>query len=101
MSNVWASGNVLCIRFYTAFGVCIVLVKEMEKAFDVVIEKDEHSGQFYASVPSLPGCYSYADGMEELLKNIKEAIELHLEVVKKKKIKLGSDSVVGMVKVMV
>ena len=46
--------------------------------FDVVIERDGKTGQVYASVPSLPGCYSYADTIEELLKSIKEAIELHL-----------------------
>ena len=73
----------------------------MEKAYDVVIEKDKETSQFYASVPSLPGCYSYADTIEELMKNIKEAIELHLEVVKKKKLKIDSGSVIGMVKVVV
>lgn len=46
--------------------------------FDVVIERDGKTGQVYASVPSLPGCYSYAGTIEELLKSIKEAIELHL-----------------------
>ncbi len=46
--------------------------------FDVVIEKDSKTGQVYASVPSLPGCYSYADTIDELLRNIKEAIGLHL-----------------------
>ena len=73
----------------------------MENTFDVVIEKDKETGQFYASVPSLPGCYSYADGIEELMKNIKEAIELHLEVLKKKKLKVEAGHVVGMVKVVV
>lgn len=50
------------------------------KAFDVVIEKDEKTGQFYASTPSLPGCYSHADNIKGLMENIREAIELHLEV---------------------
>ena len=45
--------------------------------FDVVLEKDKKTGQVYASVPTLPGCYSYGDTVEEALKNIKEAIELH------------------------
>jgi predicted RNase H-like HicB family nuclease len=45
--------------------------------FDVVLEKDKETGQIYASVPTLPGCYSYGDTVEEALKNIKEAIELH------------------------
>ncbi|MFH1588006.1 MAG: type II toxin-antitoxin system HicB family antitoxin [Candidatus Diapherotrites archaeon] len=73
----------------------------MTKSFDVVIEKDSETGQFYASVPSLPGCYSYADSLEELLENIKEAIEVHLEVMQLNKVKIDSSSVLGMVKVAV
>jgi predicted RNase H-like HicB family nuclease len=52
----------------------------MVRDFDVVVEQDPKTKQFYASVPSLPGCYSYGDSMEELRGNIKEAIALHIEV---------------------
>ena len=58
----------------------------MEKVFDVVLEWDKKTRQFYASVPALPGCYSYADNLEELMKNAKEAIELHVEVCIQEKI---------------
>ena len=34
------------------------------------------------SVPALPGCISEGKEREEALKNIKEAIELYLEVLK-------------------
>ena len=34
------------------------------------------------SVPALPGCISEGGNREEALKNIKEAIELYLEVLK-------------------
>ncbi len=68
--------------------------------FDIVIEKDK-TGQVYASVPSLPGCYSYADTIEELLKNIKEAIELHLCALKKQGQKKAENRVVGIVKIAV
>ncbi len=44
----------------------------------VVLEKQEDGG-FTAYVPSLPGCISEGDTRQEALKNIKEAIELHLE----------------------
>jgi len=47
------------------------------KRFDVVVEKDE-GGWFIGSVPALPGCYSQGKTEKELLKNMKEAIELHL-----------------------
>ena len=47
-------------------------------SFTVVIEKDEDD--FYVgSVPSLKGCYTQGKTMDELLENIKEAIELCLE----------------------
>ena len=47
--------------------------------FDVVIVKDSGGG-YYAYVPQLPGCYSQGETVEETLENIKEAIELYLEV---------------------
>jgi predicted RNase H-like HicB family nuclease len=66
------------------------------KDFDVVLEKDK-SGQVYASVPSLPGCYTYGDSVEDVLENIKEAIECHLgESKNRRNIK---NNVIGMVKV--
>ena len=69
--------------------------------FDVVIERDNKTGQVYASVPSLPGCYSYADTIEELFKNIKEAIELHLSTLKEKGQKKFENKVLGIVKIAV
>ena len=47
--------------------------------FTVIIEKDE-DGYYLGSVPSLKGCHSQGKTMDELLENIKEAIELCLEV---------------------
>ena len=39
----------------------------------------EFAGYYNASVPALPGCFSYGKTREEALKNIREAIELYLE----------------------
>jgi predicted RNase H-like HicB family nuclease len=47
--------------------------------YDVVIEQDE-TGAFIADVPILPGCHSWGETKEEALANVKEAIELYLEV---------------------
>ena len=46
--------------------------------FTVLIEKDE-DGLFIGSVSALRGCHTQGKTIDELLKNIKEAIELCLE----------------------
>ncbi len=51
------------------------------KSFKVIIEKGL-DGFFIGEVPELPGCYSQGKTEKELIKNIKEAIELYLESVK-------------------
>jgi predicted RNase H-like HicB family nuclease len=51
----------------------------MNREFNVVIEKDE-DGYFVASVPALRGCHTQAKSLDVLMKRIKEAIELCLEV---------------------
>lgn len=45
----------------------------------VILIPDEDGG-FAVEVPSLPGCISQGDTVEEALENIKEAIELYIEV---------------------
>jgi len=46
--------------------------------FSVVILEDE-SGGYIAIVPELPGCHTQGDSLDEVIKNIREAIELYLE----------------------
>ena len=46
----------------------------------VVLEKSEDGG-YTAYVPSLPGCISEGDTIDEAVNNISEAIELYLEPV--------------------
>ncbi|GFO98173.1 hypothetical protein ig2599ANME_2396 [groundwater metagenome] len=45
----------------------------------VVIEEDEEVGGYVVSCPSLQGCFSQGDSIEEALENIKEAIQACLE----------------------
>ena len=48
--------------------------------FKIVLEPCEEGG-YTVYVPSLPGCISEGDTVEESLENIKKAIELYLEPV--------------------
>ncbi len=54
-------------------------MERMALQFDVVIERDEE-GIYVASVPQLPGCHTDAASLDELMGEIREAIELCLEV---------------------
>ena len=45
--------------------------------FTVVIEPDEQG--YHAYVPSLPGCHTFGETVDEARANISEAIELHVE----------------------
>lgn len=45
--------------------------------FSTVIERDKDG--YFASCPELQGCYSQGETYEEAMKNIKDAIRLHIE----------------------
>lgn len=49
--------------------------------YTVILEPQEGGG-FTVTVPALPGCISEGENREEALNNIKEAIELYIEVLK-------------------
>jgi len=49
----------------------------MSYKVSAVIEKDEHG--YYAYCPELDGCQTQGDTLEEVIKNIREAVELYLE----------------------
>ena len=49
------------------------------KEYNVVIEKDA-DGFYVASVPALRGCHTQAKSLDTLMKRVKEAIALCLEV---------------------
>lgn len=51
--------------------------------FEVIFTPQEEGG-FTVEVPDLPGCISEGDSFEEAEKNIKEAIGLYLETLKKR-----------------
>jgi predicted RNase H-like HicB family nuclease len=45
-----------------------------------VVVQDAEEGGFWAEVPAIPGCATQGDTMEELLRNLQEAIEGCLSV---------------------
>jgi predicted RNase H-like HicB family nuclease len=51
----------------------------MKKAYNVLIERDSE-GYLIATVPELRGCHTQAKSLDVLMKRIREAIELCLEV---------------------
>lgn len=48
--------------------------------FRVLLQPDPEDGGFNISCPALPGCHSQGETVEEALVNIREAIELCIEV---------------------
>ena len=49
----------------------------MSYKVSVIIEKDEYG--YYAFCPELEGCQTQGDTLEEVMANIKEAIDLYVE----------------------
>ena len=60
--------------------------REMSYKVTAIIEKDEHG--YYAYCPELEGCQTQGDTLEEVLDNIKEAIELYLETLTEDEIRM-------------
>ncbi len=58
-----------------------------EREYTVLIEKDE-DGYFVVEVVELPGCFSQAKSIDELMERMKEAISLYLETVDEEEINL-------------
>jgi predicted RNase H-like HicB family nuclease len=61
----------------------MVVANQTLNSRKVLLSQDE-DGYFVVEVPSLPGCVSQGKTREEALENIKEAIELHIEVLQER-----------------
>ena len=58
------------------------MAEKRGKVYTIILQPEtdpEFEGFYNASVPALPGCFSYGTNREEALGNIREAIELNLE----------------------
>jgi predicted RNase H-like HicB family nuclease len=58
---------------------------KMNYKVSIIIEKDIHG--YYAFSPELEGCQSQGDSLEEVLANIREAVELYLKTLSDEEIK--------------
>ncbi len=47
-----------------------------------ILLKKEPEGGYTVTVPSLPGCVTYGESIEETIELVKEAIELYIESLK-------------------
>lgn len=56
-------------------------VKMSQRDYRIIVEQDEE-GYFVGTVPALPGCHTQGKSLEELRKNLREVIELCLDVAK-------------------
>ncbi len=48
-------------------------------SFQIVIEKELEDEGYYAYSPTIPGCFSNGKTIEDAKRNIREAIQQHLE----------------------
>ncbi len=59
-------------------------IKTTTYNFPVIIEKDE-DGFFVADCPDLPGCHTQGKTLEEAITKIRDAIKLHLKILKEER----------------
>jgi len=67
--------------------------------YTIIFETEEEGG-YHVFCPSLPGCHSYGATLDEAKANIKEAIEVYVESLKKdgEAIPIEKDFLIGELK---
>jgi antitoxin HicB len=50
-----------------------------EYHFTIILRPEREEGGYSVSVPSLPGCFTQGETIEECIQRAKEAIALHVE----------------------
>ena len=58
--------------------------------YTVILHSAEEGG-YWADVPSLEGCFSQGETVEETMANIKEAIQAHIEALNEEGIQFPKD----------
>ena len=57
----------------------------MNHTLQIIIEQDKDG--YFAYVPELKGCHTQGDSMEEVMKHIKEAIDLYVSTLRPAEVK--------------
>ena len=73
-------------------------IKTTTYNFPVIIEKDE-DGFFVADCPELLGCHTQGKTLEEAITNIRDAIKLHLKILKEDRYDISNMQPVGLTSV--
>ena len=60
--------------------------------YTVIIHNAEEGG-YWAEVPSLEGCFSQGETVEETIANVREAIQTHIAVLEEEGIQLPKDQI--------
>ena len=68
--------------------------------YTIIIHPAEEGG-YWVEVLTLPGCFSQGKSIEEAMKNVKEAIELHIEglMEEHESIPIENDLIIGRIQV--
>lgn len=62
-----------------SFWICCE--KEQRMQYTVIVHNAKEGG-YWVDVPSLPGCFSQGETIDEAMNNVREAIELHIQGLK-------------------
>lgn len=75
----WSGSTKKSCPFGSEEVISIAISHPFPVEFDVVLEKGE-TGAWVADVPMLPGCHTQGRSPKEALQNVREAIQLYLDV---------------------
>lgn len=54
----------------------------MKVEFPIIIEHKGNGSDWFASTPDLPGCFATGNGLEQVIRNARRAISLHVQSLK-------------------
>ena len=68
--------------------------------YTVIVHNAEEGG-YWVEVPSLPGCFSQGETIEEAMNNVRDATELHIQALREdgQEVPTEKDLVIGRVEI--